>query len=185
MLRLSTVRRGGLVLGTAALLGTLAACASPVASKYIPPTMAPQQSVDEACGIAGAEVDRVTTETEQQVRASLEAAAADLTAGKMPSLNSFSVSVSVDDTLADIEAQVINPEVLTTIVGVRASLAGFSSVAGPDTLLGVPEYLTSMATQVNQLVGASNDLRKLCGVEVLGSSAESAPSTSDAELGAE
>lgn len=181
MLRLSTVQRGGLALATAALLGTLVACAAPAAPKYIPPTMAPQQSVEEACGIAGAEVDRVTTETEDQVRASLEAAATDLSAGKMPSLKSFSVSVSVDDTLAEIEAQVVNPEVLTSVVGVRESLAEFGAIEGPDTLLGVPEYLSSMAAQVNQLVGASNDLRALCGSDVIGSAAEGAAHTPDAE----
>lgn len=123
--------------------------------------MAPEQSVDEACNIAGSVVDGITLEVEEQIQQGLDQAAADLAAGRMPQLNML--SGSLDDAVAKVQQEVHNTEVGPVLLEVRRSLQSFSDIQTPENLLGVPGYLAAFTTELNNLIAAGGELRDLCG----------------------
>ena len=57
-------------------LGGLASCAAEPTLRIISPTMAPDQTIAEACELSGEEIDQVTVKTEQQIKEGLSQAAA-------------------------------------------------------------------------------------------------------------
>lgn len=144
-------------------LGGLASCAAEPALRIISPTMAPDQTIAEACELSGEEVDQVTVETEQQIKEGLSQAAADLASGQAPSFDFLSESVA--GTVADLQQGVTNPELQASLDEVRAALEGFSEIPQPDSALAVPGYLSSLNEQLDALVQAGDALKQLCVVE--------------------
>lgn len=153
------VRAGGL-LAVAALAGMLTACAAEPALTFTAPTMAPEQSLIDACSVSGAQVDQLTAETEQQIRQGIEDAASKLASGEMPSVEVF--TGPLEGALSEIEAQVTNSEVLAAVGAVREAMRGFQDITPPDSALGVPGYLADLGSQVNALTEASKQLQTLC-----------------------
>ncbi|NLA66233.1 MAG: hypothetical protein GX862_10035 [Leucobacter sp.] len=157
------LRTGGLLAASAALAFGLSSCASTAVSlDYVPPTMAPEQSIDEACKIAGDEVDRITLEVEAQIKSGIDEARVQLAAGRLPSLDFF--SGTVDDALAEVHEQVENAEVAQAVSDIRASLQAFGEIDTPDSPLAVAGYLSDLTTELNNLVSAGKDLQELCGI---------------------
>src|SRR5690606_29240709 len=107
-----TLRAGGLI-AAAILASSLMACAAEPEIKFVSPTMAPEQSLIEAGAISGEEVDRLTHEAEQQIRGSWEQAGAELASGQIPSVDAL--TGTLNDTLAEVEGQISNAEVLESI----------------------------------------------------------------------
>ena len=152
-------RTGGLVT-VAALLGGLTACAAAPALELAAPTMAPDQSVSEACAISGDEIARITRDTEAQLREGIEQAGADLAAGRIPTFEFL--APPVDEALADVSEQISNLEVLDAIAQLRNELSGFSEIERPESLLSTPGYVAQLGTQLNELVQAGKTLQTLC-----------------------
>lgn len=147
-------------MAVAALLGGLTACTAEPALQRVAPTMAPDQSVSEACAISGDEVDRITRETEEQIRQGVEQAGADLAAGRVPSFDFL--ATPVDEALAEVSAQISNLEVLDAIENVRTELRGFSEIERPESLLSTPGYVAALGAQLNELAQAGRTLQSLC-----------------------
>lgn len=158
-------RVGGLL--TAAALATgITACAAEPPLGITAPTMAPDQSIAEACAISGEEVDRITREAESQIRQGIEQAGSDLASGKTPSFEFL--SESIDQTVAEVEQQITNSEVLAALGEVRTALQGFGEIAPPDSLLGAPGYIASLGGQLSELSTAGRELQQLCTEEGAG-----------------
>ena len=153
------LRAGGLI-AAATLASSLMACAAEPEIKFVSPTMAPEQSLIEACAISGEEVDRLTLEAEQKIRGSLEQAGAELASGQIPSIDAL--TGTLNDTLAEVEGQISNAEVLDSIAQVREAMRGFQDIAKPESALGVPGYVASLGSQLNELAKASKQLQALC-----------------------
>lgn len=134
--------------------------------------MAPEQTLSEACALTGDEVDQLTIDIERQIKQGIEQAATDLASGTMPSFDFL--SMSVDGTLVEIEDKITNTEVHGAVEDVRGALQGFPEIPQPDSLLGVPGFLGSLGSQLNELLDASNALRSLC---IVGPDAEAESST--------
>lgn len=146
------------LLAAAVLAVSLAACApepepGPVSP---PPTMAPEQSVDEACSLSRAEVDAMV----EEAKTALEEAGQTLAAGEMPDLSTLSDTLG--GALDRAGEGVINPEVLAALENVRAEIAGFGEIEAPGSLLEVPGYLGSLGTQLAELQTAGKELQQLC-----------------------
>ena len=148
------------LLAVAALAGTLTACAAEPALTFTAPTMAPEQSLIDACSVSGAQVEQLTQETEQQIRKGIEDATAQLASGQMPSVEVL--TGPLEGALAEIEAQVTNSEVLAAVGEVRAAMQGFQDITPPESAIGVPGYLAELGAQVNELAQASKQLQTLC-----------------------
>lgn len=168
MLFFGTVKRGGGTLTTSiavialALTGTLSGCATSQKSfDYSPPKMAPEQSIDEACELTGKEVDRLTLETEAQIKVGIEQAVTDIGAGKMPAFDFFPLSIS--EVLGDVQAQVVNPEVSQALTALRESYEGFGKIDKPKSLFEAAGYVSSITTQLKDLAVAGQNLQSLCG----------------------
>lgn len=168
----SPLRRAGLGVGAAAaMVFALSGCATETAAlDYTPPTMAPVQSIDEACEVAGEEVNRLTREAETQLKQGIDRALADLAARQMPSFDIL--SGSIDDAIAEVQEEVDNPEVSSALQDVRSSLQAFGEQSAPDSLLAVPGYITSLTSQTQDLVTAATNLNALCGIDMKLSAAE-------------
>jgi len=160
MVTFRLVRRGALILAAIMITGAASACASTPALEFVSPTMAPEQTRAEACALSKETVDRITVETEDQIKQGIDLAGADIAAGKMPSLDFLSFSIK--DSLTEIESEISNPEVLEAIKSVREDLQGFSDINVPTSLIQAPAYLGSLGTQLGQLIAHGEDLRKLC-----------------------
>lgn len=145
-------------LAATALAASLTGCATDTVTVLTspPPTMAPEQSVSDACGVSRDEVDAIVNEARQQI----EAAAGTLASGELPDLSGLSVSAS--ESFERIVADVSNPEVVTALDDVRAAIDGFGEVAAPESLLAVPGYLTGLGTQLSELQTAGAQLQQLC-----------------------
>lgn len=155
------VKRAGGLFAAAILASSLIACAAEPEMQFVSPTMAPpEQTLSEACAISGEEVDRLTIEVEQQIRDALARAASELASGQAPSIQAL--SGSLDSAIAEIEAEISNAEVLASVAKVRESLQGFGEITTPDSALGIPGYLTSLSSQVNEVVDAGKSLQSLC-----------------------
>lgn len=152
--------RTGALLTVAALAGMLTACAAEPALTFTAPTMAPEQSLVDACSVSGTEVERLTQQTEQQVRQGVEEAGAKIANGELPSIEVL--TGPLEEALAQIESQVSNSEVLAAVGEVRAAMQGFQDIKTPDSALGVPGYLAELGTQVNELAQAGKRLQTLC-----------------------
>ncbi len=148
------------LLVVAALAGMLTACAAEPALTFTAPTMAPEQSLIDACSVSGAQVEQLTQATEQQVRQGIEDAAAKLASGEIPSVEVL--TGPLESALSEIEAQVTNSEVLAAVGEVRAAMQGFQDITVPESALGVPGYLADLGAQVNALAEASKALQTLC-----------------------
>ena len=153
------MRTGGL-LATALLAGMLTACAAEPPLTFTAPTMAPEQSLIEACSVSGAQVEQLTAETEQQVRQGIEDAAAKLAGGEMPSIEVL--TGPLEQALSEIESQVTNSEVLAAVGSVRDAMQGFQDITAPESAFGMPGYLAELGAQVNALTEASKQLQTLC-----------------------
>lgn len=153
------VRAGG-ILAVAALASSLAACAAEPELGFTSPTMAPEQSLIEACAISGDEVDRLTADAQQQISSEMELAASELASGNLPSLDAL--SGTLDDTLAEIEGQLSNSEVLAAVGNVRTAMQGFADIQQPESALGLPAYLASLGSQLSDLAQAGKQLQALC-----------------------
>lgn len=154
-------KRAGGLFAAAILASSLFACAAEPEMPFVSPTMAPpEQSLSDACAISGDEVDRLTVEAEQQIRDELAKAASELANGQAPSIQAL--SGSLDSTLAEIEAQISNTEVLDAIAKLREELQAFDTIKAPDSALGIPGYLSSLSTQLNEVVTAGKSLQSLC-----------------------
>ncbi len=153
------VRAGGLI-AAVSLASSLMACSAEPELKFVSPTMAPAQTLSEACAISGEEVDRLTLEAEKQMRGALEQAGADLANGQIPSIDAL--SGSLDDTLPEVEGQISNSEVLASVAQVREAMRGFQDIAKPETAIGVPGYIASLGSQLNELAKAGKQLQALC-----------------------
>lgn len=136
------------------------ACAAEPELKFVAPTMAPEQTLIEACEVSGEEVDRLTLDAEQQIRNRLEQTGAELASGQVPSVDAL--SETLDDTFAEIEAQISNSEVLASVAQVRESMRGFQDITKPESALGVPAYVASLGSQLNELAKAGKQLQTLC-----------------------
>lgn len=160
----SRLRQAGSGVGVALLLaGGLTGCAGQsISLDYTPPTMAPLQSIDEACQLTGDEVNRLTIDAEQKIKQGIDQAASDIAAGKMPSLD-FSFS-TVDEALAEVQAEVDNPEVASALLDLRASLQGIGEIGAPESALAVPGYIATLTSQMQSLVSAGTELQNLCGI---------------------
>lgn len=171
------VARAGSVLAAAALIGGLVSCA-PEPLKIVAPTMAPDQSISEACAISGAEVDRITVETEQALRERLEQAGNDIAAGRLPTVEPF--TSSIDDAIAEVEQQVSNTEVLAALEQLRGALQGFGELEQPESLLGAAGYLSSLTAQITEFANAGARLQQLCVSEDPGAaSPEASPAPTE------
>ena len=157
--RTFAARTGGLV-AVVALLSGLTACAAEPSLKLVAPTMAPDQSVSEACAISGEEVDRITHETEEQIRQGVEQAGADLAAGRIPSFEFL--APPADEALAEVSEQISNLEVLDAIENVRVELQDFGEIERPESLLTTPGYIAALGSQLNDLAQAGKTLQGLC-----------------------
>lgn len=152
--------RAGGILAITALACSVTACAAEPEISFAPPTMAPEQSVIEACAISGDQINQLTVEAEQQIRQGIEQAGTDLSSGKLPKIELF--SETFDSTLAELEAQISNYEVVAAIDDVRTAASGFSDIQAPDSLLGAPGYVTALVKQSTELADAGKALQKLC-----------------------
>ena len=153
------VRTSGL-LAVAVLAGMLTACAAEPALTFTAPTMAPEQSLIDACSVSGAQVEQLTDETRQQIQLGIEDAAAKLANGETPSFDVL--TGPLEGALSEIEAQVTNSEVLAAVGAVRDAMQGFKDITPPDSALGVPGYLADLGSQLNTLTEASKQLQTLC-----------------------
>lgn len=152
------MRHAGGALAVAAIAASLVACAAepepgPMSS---PPTMAPEQSVSEACGLSQTEVDALLDEAKAQ----LDQAGESLSAGQMPDLAAFAETLK--STVESVADDVTNPEVLDALENVRTEAEGFSEIETPGSLLEVPGYLGSLGTQLGDLQTAGKQLQQLC-----------------------
>lgn len=152
------MRRAAGVIAVAAIAASLMACAAEPAPGPVsaPPTMAPDQSVGEACGLSSDEVDALVAEAKAQ----LDAAGKSLAAGEIPDVSAF--AETLQSTLEGVSDGVTNPSVLTALEEVRAEVEGFSGIGAPGSLLEVPGYLGSLGTQFGKLQAAAQQLRELC-----------------------
>ncbi|CAG7599090.1 hypothetical protein ACFPZL_02400 [Leucobacter soli] len=120
------------------------------------PTMAPEQSTDEACAEARAGIDALVADAREQ----LEAAGTSVAAGEMPDLTGLQEQMQRSiDTIAE---GVSNSEVLAAIDGVRAEIDGFAELSPPESILGMPGYLAELGGQAGDLQSAAEALRTLC-----------------------
>lgn len=146
------------------LLGSLSACAAELPSTaFAPapaPTMAPEQSVGEACALSGAEVDRIVAQAEHDIATGLEDAAAALVQGQTPSF-AF-LALSVDESLDSVRRGITNGEVAAALGRLSDGFSGFGAIAQPESVLGVPGFLGDVKAQLLTLTEASDALQKLC-----------------------
>lgn len=153
-------------LGCAVLAVTgLAACASPVAESapVKAPTMAPEQSIGEACGLAQTVVDQLVIDTESRVRDGLEEAGQQALQGRMPSFEFL--APTLDGTLDSLQTSVTNAEVSAALGRISDGFTGFGSIEQPGSILSVPAYLGSLQAQLGALSDAGAELRTLCGID--------------------
>lgn len=163
-LRMGAARGAALAAAVTLTVG-LAACASEesdaTAAPFKAPTMAPEQSLSEACNISSHAVDQLVADTEAEIQAGLAAAGQELLSGSMPSFDFLTLTFS--GALSSVESQVTNSEVAAAIGRIGDGLNGFGSIERPESILGVPGYLTAIGDQVATLSAAGQDLRTLCG----------------------
>lgn len=147
-------------LGVAVLAASLCGCAARAVPEFSPPTMAPEQSLSEACGISGEAVDRLTLEVEQQIHDGLAQAGRDITAGLLPNFDFL--AEAADTTLTEVEQQISNTEVLDALGEVRQALQGFGEIKKPESLLGAAGYLGALNAQLGELMESGKRLQHLC-----------------------
>lgn len=147
---------------TCATLGLSACSVAPTeASPVKPPTMAPEQSLGEACGVSQAAVDELVADAESQLRAGLETAGQEFLRGRMPDF-AF-LGVTLDSSFMSLHDQITNAEVSAALGRVADAISGVGELEQPSSLLSVPAYLAGLKTQLGLLTQASNDLHELCG----------------------
>lgn len=156
-----TVLRLGGALTVVSVAGCLLSCSSaPEKLDFVSPTMAPPQSISEACSISSAKVDELTLDAKQRIGDAMSTAASDVMSGKMPTIDVLSGSIG--DTLKEVEGEINNAEVLDAVKGVHKALRGFHDIQQPDSAVGVPAYLRALGRQLGDLGQASGRLQSLC-----------------------
>ena len=164
MVKGMNVVRLALAIAAVPLLASVSACAAePTEQASVPykaPTMAPEQSVTEACGLSRDEVDRLVVQTEETVKAGLEGAGQELLRGEMPSFGFLTESLS--GTFELTQASITNPEVSAALGRITDGFTGFGAIEQPSSILGVPAYLAKLNGQLTALTEAGRDLRTLC-----------------------
>lgn len=121
------------------------------------PTMAPEQSADDACSATKAGIEALVDDA----RAQLKAAGSTVAAGEMPDLSGLAEQLhSSIDTIAD---GVSNAEVLAALDGIRTEVDGFAEIDPPESIVGMPGYLAELGGQAGELKLAAEALRSLCG----------------------
>lgn len=114
------------------------------------------QSVAAACGIGTDQVDALLDEVADR----LVDARDEVAAGNIPDVAELSAGLTDRfDGLAD---SVTNSEVAAAIEDLRASVRGFDDIEAPDSILGAPAYLASLASQVRAVNDAGTALSELC-----------------------
>ncbi|MCA0378517.1 MAG: hypothetical protein LCH36_03615 [Actinobacteria bacterium] len=154
------VARASSLLAVAALAGMLTACSAEPLPTFTAPTMAPEQSLSDACSVSGVDVQQLMNSTEQQLQLGIADAAAKFASGEEFSLQSL--TGPLEAALTDLESQVTNSELLASIGEVRQALSGFQDISQPENALGVPGYLADLGTQLNELTQAGERLQALC-----------------------
>lgn len=160
-LSLSKLRTVVGLAAAAALTASLTACGVPAAPVEMvnPPTMAPDQSISEACAVSSAEVDAVT----QEVKDRIDEAGKAVASGEMPDLDGIFGTIS--GALEGVTEGVSNPEVAAALGEVQAGVAGLGDIKAPDSLLGAPGYVADLTGQLAKIQSAGESLRALCLTE--------------------
>lgn len=152
-------RAGGL-LAAVALAGTMTACTAEPVPSFTAPTMAPGQSLTDACSMAGIDVQQLTQDTEMKLQQGIAEAAVKFASGEEISLQSL--TGPLEAALTDLESQVTHSELLASIGEMRAALRGFQDIPSPESALGVPGYLSELGAQLQVLTQAGERLQALC-----------------------
>lgn len=148
----------GATLAAAAILASLVSCASEQALEPVspPPTMAPEQSVAEACEASRAEVDAIVHDAKQRV----EDAGTAVVSGELPDLSGIVPSLTT--ALDRVSGSVTHPDVSAAINSLQAEIDGFGSISAPDDLAGLPAYLSALGAQAADLQAAGARFQELC-----------------------
>ncbi|MBU3994687.1 MAG: hypothetical protein KKF42_02750 [Actinobacteria bacterium] len=167
MVKGMNVVRLALAIAAVSLVASVSACAAEPAEQdaapYKAPTMAPEQSVSEACGLSRDEVDRLVLTTEKTVKVGLEEAGQDLLRGEMPSFGFLTQSLSGSFELT--QENITNSEVSAALGRITDGFTGFEHIEQPGSILGVPAYLAALNGQLTALTEAGQDLRTLCNFQ--------------------
>lgn len=157
-MRIRKLRYAGAGVVIAASSTLLTACALTSAPPVVanPPTMAPEQSVSDACAISRAEVDAVTKEVKDRV----DRLGQDVTAGKTPDLDG--IVDTVGSALERISDGVTNPEVLAALDDVRVEIDGLGAIDPPESLVDAPTYIGTLTSQLAKVQAAGTALKELC-----------------------
>lgn len=152
------LRAPAVALTVVAAVSALTACSFTPAPAVVsnPPTMAPEQSVSEACAISRAEVDATT----QEVKDRIDQAGKDIAAGKAPDLGG--IADTVGGALDRVAEGVTNPEVLEALDRVRSEISELGEIEAPDSLMDAPNYLGELTSHLSDLQAAGTALQELC-----------------------
>jgi len=153
-----TARFTGAACAFAVVVSGFTACASGEDSAPVTnsPTMAPEQSVSEACQASRAEVDRITDD----VAGRIDQAAKLVAEGKAPDFTG--VFDSVGGAMDRLTESVTNPEVLESLERIQTEVGQLGELKTPSTLLDTPSYLTELTKQLGKIQTAGRALQQQC-----------------------
>lgn len=162
MLSKATGRRHPRIAGATLVVSLLAltGCAAegaPQASTP-PPTLAPEQSISEACGVSLGELESIMTEMGSDIEQAISAAAG----GQLPNLNELFDPIR--GSLARVSGEITNAELRAAIDAIRAEIDGFSQIEAPDSLIDTARYIGDLSAQAASLHAAGTELRQLCAL---------------------
>jgi len=153
-----SARGVGTLIVAMGLSAGLASCAAASAPAPVtnPPTMAPEQSVSEACAVSRAEVDAITKDVKDRIDQASKAVAA----GETPDFTG--VFEAVSGALDRVSESVTNPEVLAALQRVQAEVLKLGEAKAPGSLLETPKYLSQVTGQLAKVQSAGESLQRLC-----------------------
>ncbi|MGO3147290.1 MAG: hypothetical protein ACTIJ6_06400 [Leucobacter sp.] len=143
----------------------LSACApEPVPEPSGSPSSEPSpsqsnQSISDACGVGGEKVDALMSDLQGRVQEARD----EVTSGTIPDLQLLTDVVLSD--VGDLTAGISNGEVLSALDEVKISVQEFSDITPPESLFGAPGYLSSLASQVQEVQDAGAALQSLCSTQ--------------------
>lgn len=126
------------------------------------PTMAPEQTVAEACTASGAQLTKLLTDAESSITAGLTKAGQEVLQGKVPSFDFLPQSLG--DTLDQVQQQVTNTEVSNAIGDAVDAITQLRSTQLPTSLTEVAPTISSLKSGLSQLTEAGSTLQQLCGI---------------------